>query len=217
MVTIGCYIDISSLQETDMIRYFTNRQLAAGLGINLARWKRWSREFLPPDPLGGLQSGVARDYSIDDALAVYLGGGLVSGLSFTIPQARQILRDLDPWLTGAGVYINGTLDKQYRSDIHRQVSEYLIYIYPDAASSESPTALRYFIKGILPQPSNRGGSKMVAVERYIQIDLPSDGIDPAESDRVLHIKILNITAALRIFITRLNLDHNTFPIFNFSC
>ena len=85
-----------------MIRFFTNRQMAAKLNIKLSRWKRWSREFLPPDPLGGLQSGLARQYTVDQAFTVYLGGYLVANLNFSIPEARSILSDLKPQLISLG-------------------------------------------------------------------------------------------------------------------
>ena len=48
-----------------MIKFYTNRELSEKLSIGLSKWKRWSREFLPPDPLGGLQSGYARQYTQD--------------------------------------------------------------------------------------------------------------------------------------------------------
>ena len=82
-----------------MLKYYTNKTLSSSLGTNLAKWKRWSREFLPPDPLGGMQSGYARQYTPDEAFTVYLGGHLVADLHFTIPAARQILGDLAEWLT----------------------------------------------------------------------------------------------------------------------
>jgi hypothetical protein len=81
-----------------MLKYFQNRDLSMRLGIPLSRWKRWSREFLPPDPLGGLQSGFARQYSVRDAFVVYLAGYLVSSQAYSIPEARQILHDLSGWL-----------------------------------------------------------------------------------------------------------------------
>ena len=81
-----------------MLKFYLNRDLADRLNIPLSRWKRWSREFLPPDPLGGLQSGYARQYNLRDAFAVYLGGFLVSGMGFSIPEARKILHDLNGWL-----------------------------------------------------------------------------------------------------------------------
>jgi hypothetical protein len=74
------------------------------LGINHARWKRWTREFLAPDPLGGLQSGYARQFSMREAFLVALGGHLVGFLKFSIHQARTILADLEPWLEQNGYF-----------------------------------------------------------------------------------------------------------------
>jgi hypothetical protein len=51
-----------------MIHYYTNREISQKLEINLARWKRWSRSFLPPDPLGGMQSGYARQYAFKESV-----------------------------------------------------------------------------------------------------------------------------------------------------
>ena len=85
-----------------MIKLLNNRDLAKSLGINLSRWKRWSREFLPPDPLAGKQAGYARQYYLNDAFTVFLGGCLVSELGFSIPDARMILADMDPWLNEKG-------------------------------------------------------------------------------------------------------------------
>ena len=78
--------------------YYNSKYLSEKLEINLAKWKRWSREFLDPDPLGGYQSGFARQFSFKDAFRVFLGGHLVGMLNYSIPQARQILLDLYPWL-----------------------------------------------------------------------------------------------------------------------
>jgi hypothetical protein len=84
------------------IHYYLARDLADRLDVNLAKWKRWSREFLPPDPLGGLQSGFARQYSLKEAFLVALGGFLVGELKFAVPEARVILKDLGAWLKRAG-------------------------------------------------------------------------------------------------------------------
>ncbi|HDI59177.1 MAG TPA: hypothetical protein ENF48_02270 [Desulfobacteraceae bacterium] len=85
------------------IPIFQSRELARRLNINLARWKRWSREFLPPDPLAGIRSGYARQYYLDDAFRVYLGGYLVSHLHLGVPDARQVLTDLTPWMKAEGL------------------------------------------------------------------------------------------------------------------
>ena len=87
-----------------MIRYYNNRELSCCLGINHARWKRWTREFLSPDPLGGLQSGYARQFSMREAFLVALGGHLVGFLKFSIHQAKIILADLEPWLDANGYF-----------------------------------------------------------------------------------------------------------------
>jgi hypothetical protein len=79
--------------------YFNSKYLSDCLGVNLSKWKRWSREFLPPDPLGGYQSGYARQFSNKDAFKVFFGGYLVSELKFTITDAARILSDLHSWLT----------------------------------------------------------------------------------------------------------------------
>jgi hypothetical protein len=86
-----------------MIRYYSNRDLARRLGVNLARWKRWSREFLPPDPLGGLQSGYARQYHPDEGFRLFLAGTLVGEQKLTIPEARRALSDLEAWMAHAGM------------------------------------------------------------------------------------------------------------------
>ena len=84
--------------------YFNSRYLSDNLQIKPAKWKRWTREFLEPDPLGGYQSGYARQFSSKDAFRVFLGGHLVSEQKFSIPEARQIIRDLGPWLKKNGLY-----------------------------------------------------------------------------------------------------------------
>ena len=84
--------------------FYKSKELSERLGINLSKWKRWIREFLPPDPLGGLQSGYARQLNLRETFKVYLGGYLVSDLKFSLPQARTILFDLSPWLRDHGFY-----------------------------------------------------------------------------------------------------------------
>ena len=85
-----------------MVKLFSNKELSGSFGINPARWKRWSREFLPPDPLAGLQSGYARQYYVNDAFTVYLGGHLVASLRMAIPEARRVISDLEAWFRQNG-------------------------------------------------------------------------------------------------------------------
>ena len=92
--------------------YFDSKYLSECLNINTARWKRWAREFLPPDPLGGYQSGYARQFSFKNAFRVFFGGYLVSVLRLTIPEARQVVMDLDAWMKKQGLY---SLPAEHRS------------------------------------------------------------------------------------------------------
>ena len=87
-----------------MIRYYTNRELAQKLEVNLARWKRWSRSFLPPDPLGGMQSGYARQYLFKDLFKVFLGGFLLGHLKLSVAESQKVLADISPWLEANGFY-----------------------------------------------------------------------------------------------------------------
>ncbi len=82
--------------------YATGRELAEAFGIKISRWKRWSRQFLPPDPLGGYQSGYCRQYSFRDIFIVALAGHLVADFKLAVPDARKVLDDIRPWLKDAG-------------------------------------------------------------------------------------------------------------------
>ena len=84
--------------------YFNSRYLAECLGIGLAKWKRWVREFLPPDPLSGMQSGYARNLNLKDAFHVYLAGYLVSNMKFSIVEVRQIMSDMESTLKQQGFH-----------------------------------------------------------------------------------------------------------------
>ena len=79
-----------------------NREASEKLSVNLAKWKRWSREFLPPDHTAGMQSGYTREYTMDECFTVYLGGHLVSRLKFSVPDSKRILEVLLPWMKEKG-------------------------------------------------------------------------------------------------------------------
>lgn len=125
--------------------YYNSRYLSHKLEINLAKWKRWVREFLPPDPLGGMQSGVTRQFNTKDAFKVYLGGYLVGNLKFTIPAASTILSDLSPWLKENGffqIHARPSLNQtekmpSYRLFIHPQPEQRFSYELRTMLSSNS--------------------------------------------------------------------------------
>lgn len=195
-----------------MIKFYKNRALAQKLNINLAKWKRWSREFLPPDPLGGMQSGYARQYSIDDAFKVYLGGHLVSSVKFTIPETKKILEDLHEWLISAGLYPIAGTNRKYDNtgEPTPEVTDYVIFIQqPDP--SEPANDYRYTIRGIISDKAMRNKDVALREERYFEILIPNrKNHRPMAS--LPGLRMLNITAVFRIFTASLNIDRPRFSI-----
>jgi hypothetical protein len=193
-----------------VIRFFKNRELSQKLGVNLARWKRWSREFLPPDPLGGLQSGVARHYSIDDALTVYLGGHLVADLKFSIPEARCILEDLRSWFGATGVYLNGQPPEKKDGEIPLPVKNYIVFISRNMETPDVAPGFRYSLRGIVSRRTTKEKGVAIEEERFVERWLVNGNQDQQPHD-ILSLKMLNITDILSRFAAKLSLPVNLFP------
>ena len=178
-----------------MIKFFTSQELSQKLDIKLARWKRWAREFLPPDPLGGLQSGYARQYSPDQAFSVFLGGYLVGDLKFTIPEARRILQDLHDWLAACAFYSNYTGPAPSAREKNFAIQYYQIVIcrIPDADTADSK--FYYCIKGIVADDWIDGGGNPMHIKRSIETIINSGEksvhINKVSGYRVLNISILH--------------------------
>jgi hypothetical protein len=151
-----------------MIRFFTGRNLAGALDINNARWKRWSREFLPPDPLGGLQSGFARQYTPDDAFKVYLGGFLVGQLNFSIPDARQIITDLSPWMRENGFLESGESPLMENKLKSIPVLEHIIEFSGGSIDKQA----HYRIRAIISRSSENLEGVTVFQEKYLEREIP---------------------------------------------
>jgi hypothetical protein len=197
-----------------MIKFFTNRDLSSQMAINLARWKRWSREFLPPDPLGGMQSGYARQYNPDDAFTVYLGGHLVSELKYAIPEARQILGDLRGWLADKGFCFDIKGNAVFREGVEALVKKYIIFIH-QAKSVDQNFAFCYIAKGIISkQPSRYKGFEVVE-ELYTETSIGLQPDQLASQDKNI-VNTLNITEILDRFVTQMDLDRDHYPALSLS-
>jgi len=174
-----------------MIKFYTNRELSQKLKLNLARFKRWSREFLPPDPLGGMQSGYARQYSIDNAFTVYLGGYLVGELKYTILEAKKILEDLKRWLKENDFYINTKNAGKNGNHAKDLVQEYIIFILGDNDLKISSGKFSYRIRGIISNIPGIYKEYKVKEERYIEecirIDIRNKKNNNIESEKMLRI------------------------------
>jgi hypothetical protein len=194
-----------------LIKFYTNRELADKLSINLAKWKRWSREFLPPDPLGGMQSGYTRQYSIDDAFKVFLGGHLVSAMKYTIPDARKILHDLQEWLAGVRIYQNSGRDLENITEPVTPVERYIIFIQPQPAVSGQPIDFLYSIRGIIADTTVQHKAILVRQERYIETLIPPQKNERSVSE-ALGVKVLNLTAVLKQFDECLDIPQTLYGV-----
>ena len=192
-----------------MLRFFSNRELSAGLSLPLARWKRWSREFLPPDPLGGLQSGVTRQFSVDEALIVFLGGHLVAELKTSVPDARQILKDLTPCLRDIGLFANSRIHERFSSGSADSITFYTIFIYRDSIEPALPARFTYLLRGEISRTTQDHGGRTVYLERYIEERLPlsAQSLPKRMSSRTLYISVI-----ADFFVNALGLDRGHFPI-----
>ena len=192
-----------------MLRFFSNRELSAGLSIPLARWKRWSREFLPPDPLGGLQSGVARQFSVDEALIVFLGGHLVAELKTSVPDARQILKDLKPCLRDIGLFANSRIHERFSAGAADPINFYTIFIYRERTEPGLAARFTYMLRGEISRTSQDHGGRTVYLERYIEERIPllAQSLPKQLSSRTLYISTMAV-----FFVNALGLDKGHFPI-----
>lgn len=112
----------------------TNAILSEKLGISLTKVRRWTKEFLPPDPKATRRSGYTREISNNDAFFVCLGGYIVSTLGFSFYQAQAILEILKPWFFRMGLVPDANLLKE-REGIEKEIRrgiEIFIYSSPDS-------------------------------------------------------------------------------------
>ena len=185
-----------------MIKFYTNKQLSQSFNINLAKWKRWSREFLPPDPLGGLQSGVARQYNPNEAFTVYLGGHLVRDLKFTIPETKKILNDLRQWLLDHNFYLNYSDADGSAKLLLPEVKSYQIAIIRNDTSSDNEYEFSYVARGILTDETTNQKSVRIGQERFV-----IDSVGPFKSETSLFFakshRVLSISNFRNKFINLL--------------
>ena len=186
-----------------MIKYYTNRELSQKLEINLAKWKRWSREFLPPDPLGGMQSGYARQYSIENAFTVYLGGHLVADMKFVVPEAKQILNDLHRWLADNGFYFVANGNSKSFEGVDNLVKRYIIFIYC-LKPWKATIGFHYKIRGIISDEAVDFKGRQVREERFVETMINLQENKKAALN-LINIKMLNITELHKQFFVDLDL------------
>ena len=187
-----------------MIRFYSNRELAQKFGLNLAKWKRWSREFLPPDPLGGLQSGFARQYTLKDAFRVYLAGFLVSELKYSIPAAKEITDELTGWLESENILTNHDLIRRNTKNAAVPIERYQVIISQKRrARDASRVEFDYQIRGIISNTPDLYEGMPIRVERYVETHIHSSR-ESAGTAEARSSQTLNLAEIIEYFMHCLN-------------
>jgi hypothetical protein len=188
-----------------MVRFYTSRDISKRLGIKLARWKRWSREFLPPDPLGGLQSGYARQYNPNEAFTVFMAGYLVGTLKFSIPEVRTIMGDLYNWLVRWGYYFRFSDDSQTLKAPELAGNDCWIWIAP---RNPSEIAFHYRIETVVDEKPTRQEDHPAVEQQSIKWPLDSKEVSGI-SEAITGWRVVNISRLRFEFLKRLGTDANT--------
>ena len=183
-----------------MIKFYINRELSEKLDIRLSKWKRWSREFLPPDPLGGLQSGYARQYTMDQAFVVFLGGHLVADLHFSIPEAKQIIQELGPWIKRHRPARSGKKDEQGVEDVR-------VYIFRRLSSASEGVACAYLgRKRLSDEPYGQGrpdARHEVYIEKPIPVAARYNDLEQVDTLDKMDSRILYVTRLYERFMNKM--------------
>jgi hypothetical protein len=160
---------------------------------------------LPPDPLGGLQSGYARQYNPDQAFTVFLGGYLVGELKFAIPEVRVILHDLHDWLVAHKFYFdyNGRTPSTEGNSV--TVQYYQIAICRSADADTGGTGFFYFIKTVIADERINVHGTRLHQQRFIQLSINS-GETAVRVNEVTSYRVLNISLLRNRFLNALNGD-----------
>jgi hypothetical protein len=187
-----------------MMRYYTNREISALLGINLARWKRWSRSFLPPDPLGGMQSGYARQYTVKDLFKVFLGGHLLGHLRLSVAESRQVLDDLTPWLKKAGFLRLDGFDRQLAGQKGGTEFYRIYFCARGAAKSRTAPAFRYVIRKTIGRDCTPNHAAGCAQETIVE-NLPVSASQETKALELIndpYVYLVNLTALYALLVSR---------------
>jgi hypothetical protein len=193
-----------------MIKFFTNRELSDRLGIKLSKWKRWSREFLSPDPLGGMQSGYARQYHPDQAFTVFLGGHLVADLKFSIPEANQIILDLNKWLSEKGFFFDPRGHSVFANSLDALIKKYIIFIRREKGPDKRFQFI-YTARGVISNEPVQYKGFEIMKKLYVETSVNQGPEKLSEKDMNV-VKTLYITGMLGDFVDAVGLERNRYAV-----
>lgn len=198
---------------------YTYRELSEMQKINLAKLKRWGREFLPPDASSGQQQGIARTLSADESFHLYLAGFLVSHTKFSIPEAKIIIEDIKDFL-----FMRGILPSRIAHYKKSNVKAWLLIVMPYPAVMDFDYRARGIIERNLDSYSETlqdqmGRKKQVGGRRVTEqyIDHPILGwageASPGRENNkgpqlvdITNVKVVNVTDLLDRFLKNMGVD-----------
>ena len=189
-----------------MVKFYNNRELSEKFGVNLARWKRWAREFLPPDPLAGQQAGYARQYYVDDVFTVFVGGHLVAELGFSIPEARMILTETREWMKAKGFHFDPRGNRSPRKGVDDHVKSYALFLRLSADNR-----FIIFARGTIGRIDYEYEGFPVTKEIYVDQPIVKENGDEAGRETPGVNKILLISQLLDHFRKVLDPNGDFFP------
>ncbi len=163
---------------------FDARQVSSFFQVKLATWKRWSREFLPPDRKARMRSGLTRFFSPDQAFEVYLGAHLVSFLRYSIPEAREVIKGLRTWLRKNAIYPE---TPEVDPEAVRRMKRLQVIIH-----EKDDASFCYESKHIVSVKPTLGRGTNVIEEVYEQEWLPGATVEDMLRIRFVYFRILEI-------------------------
>jgi len=132
----------------------------------------------------------------------------VADLKFTIPEAKQIVKDLHSWFAEKGFYFNARSNGTVNQGEDKLVKKYIIVIEREKDPGNA-IGFMYTIRGIISnEPVNYNGFEiMKELYRETTIGLPPKKISTIDMNIV---NLLNITDVLNSFVVRLNLNRSRY-------
>lgn len=186
------------------MQQFKISEISELLKIPHTKCKRYTREFLGPDPEATIQSGYARLLNMQEAYAVYLGAHLVSILKFTVHEAKIIIEDLKPWLVDFGLFPG---DDNNFQETKSEVESWKVIVY----RTDKPYFFDFEAKGIISSIIS-GHIKVgpyknapITTDKYVSI--PHMDSDPARPQAYYRdfnkIMILRISYLKEVFMLQI--------------
>jgi len=120
-------------------------ELAQKTNLPHSKIKRWAREFLPRDPKAKMRSGYTREYGLNEAFDILMGGHLVSDLKFEVHEAKMIISGLRPFLLAHALYPEMDLGKESPAS-DKDVKEWEVRIIRNPATDGFELFCYGFIK-----------------------------------------------------------------------